>query len=82
LNIYVTKMYGTMNIKLIVCSGFILKLLSAYLPLYDTEIENNTTVDLLLSYDIELDRNSYMCLHVYIYWLILHDDKNLYLTKY
>jgi len=40
------------------------------------------TVDLLLSSDIELDRNCYICLCVYIYWLILHCDINLYFTKY
>ena len=29
-----------------VCSGFILKLLSAYLPLYGTETEKKTTISL------------------------------------
>jgi len=72
-------------------------MLSVYLPLYGTETEKKTaiglssinqtqyhvvTVDLLLSYDMELDRNSYICLHIYIYGLILHYDMNLYFTKY
>lgn len=95
--LYVTNHHNKITCELIVCSGFILKLLSVYLPLYGTETEKKSaiglssinqtiyhivTVDLLLSYDMELDRNSYICLHIYIYGLILHYDMNLYFTKY
>jgi len=94
--LYVTNHHNKITCELIVCFGFILKFLSVYLPLYGTETEKKTaiglspinqtiyhivTVELLLSYDMELDRNSYICLHIYIYGLILHYDMKLYFTK-
>jgi len=44
--LYVTNHYNKITCELIVCSGFILKLLSAYLPLYGTETEKKTTISL------------------------------------
>lgn len=44
--LYITNHHNKVTCELMVCSGFILELLSAYLPLYGTETEKKTTISL------------------------------------